>query len=132
MNELVKVEWYQNLFEECKAIICETEFTARWALVEGYHALGERIRQDADKIPVTELVQGLAVDLNKSERTLWYAVQFYDKYPRLDTVPEGKAISWNKIVTKYLPQEEGKEHMFTKRTITCPKCGHEIELTKGE
>jgi DNA modification methylase len=32
-------------------------------------------------------------------------VQFYEKYPELDTIPEGKNISWNKIVTKYLPDK---------------------------
>lgn len=128
MSEIVKHDWYDALKEDCKAIMVEAEFTSRWVLVEGYHALGERIRQDASKTPITELTARLAVDLNKSERTLWYAVQFFDKYPRLDEVPEGKAISWNKIVTKYLPQEEGKEREFKQRTLTCPQCGKIIEI----
>lgn len=96
--------WYEQLVEDCKAILIETEFTARWALVEGYWRLGERMRQDGTKRSITKLVQDLGVVLHKSESTLWYAVQFYDKYPALDKVPEGKAISWNKLVTKYLPE----------------------------
>jgi len=96
-------QWYSQLVEDCKDIITEAVFTSRWALVEGYHQLGERIRLDADKKSITELLQGLAVDIKQSERTLWYAVQFYDKYPQLDNVPEGKNISWNKLLTKYLP-----------------------------
>ena len=39
-------EWYQSLIEDSKAIITEALFTSRWALVEGYHALGKRIRKE--------------------------------------------------------------------------------------
>ena len=43
MNKLQNQEWYENLVEECKAIITEAVFTSRWALVEGYWKLGERV-----------------------------------------------------------------------------------------
>ncbi|GAG45767.1 unnamed protein product, partial [marine sediment metagenome] len=100
--------WYQSLIEDCKAIITEAIFTSRWTLVEGYHQLGERIITDdnyqkAAKGNLSSL-QDLAKNINTSERTLYYAIQFYDKYPSLDYVPEGKNISWNKIITKYLPK----------------------------
>ncbi|MCX6577796.1 MAG: MT-A70 family methyltransferase, partial [Candidatus Aminicenantes bacterium] len=55
------------------------------------------------KIYGEKILQGLAESLNVSKRTLYYAVEFARKYPRLDTVPEGKNITWNKIITKYLP-----------------------------
>jgi len=48
-------------------------------------------------------VQDLAQNLGQSERTLYYALQAYDKYPKLDKLPEGKNITWNKLITKYLP-----------------------------
>ena len=106
---IIKQDWYQHLVEECKAIITEAVFTSRWALVEGYHSLGKRIRQDSDKKSITKLLQGLAVSLKQSERTLWYAVQVYDKYPDIQKLPEGKNITWNKLITKYLPElEENK------------------------
>lgn len=116
MNELVKSEWYEALIDECKTIITETIFTSRWALVEGYHKLGERIREDCPRHEkgqhyqgtIGELLQGLGVKLKTSETTLWYAVQFFDKYPSLDKVPEGKNISWNKVITKYLPAPKEK------------------------
>ena len=101
-------EWYELLVDDCKAIITEAVFTSRWALVEGYHLLGERIATDSDYIKWEQnkagaVLQDLAKDLNISGRTLYYALQFYEKYPSLDIVPEGKNISWNKIITKYLP-----------------------------
>ena len=43
-------EWYELLVDDCKAIITEAVFTSRWALVEGYHLLGERIATDSDYI----------------------------------------------------------------------------------
>lgn len=137
MPNIVKSNWYQNLVEDCKDIITETIFTSRWTLIEGYHQLGKRIRQDSEKMPITELVQDLAVTFNKqnmkmfSERTLWYAVQFYDTYPDINKLPEGKNISWNKIITKYLPKAKSEEvesesiadEDKQEAKITCPRCG---------
>lgn len=99
-KELIKQEWYENLIEECRVIITEAVFTSRWALVEGYWKLGERIREEGDKI--TKLLQQVAVDTKVSERTLWYALQTYDKYPDINKIPEGKNITWKKLITKYL------------------------------
>lgn len=104
----IEAEWYSALIEECKAIITEAVFTSRWALVEGYHHLGKRILEDEPKMKsggttLREALQDLAKHLSISERTLYYAVKFVQKYPELDKVPEGKNITWNKIITKYLP-----------------------------
>ena len=71
---------------------------------------------------VTQLLQDLALDIGKSERVLWYAVQFYDKFPdlkMLDTLEEGKNLSWNKIITKYLPNSrKEKKEVYCR----CPQC----------
>lgn len=100
-------DWYDVLVDECKAIITEAVFNSRWALVEGYHQLGERIvnetNLDRKEVYGKKILQGLAKSIGVGERTLYYAVQFYDKYPSLDMLPDGKNISWNKIITKYLP-----------------------------
>jgi N6-adenosine-specific RNA methylase IME4 len=111
MNELVSQQWYESLIEECKSIITEAEFTSRWALVEGYWLLGQRIREDVElkkweQNKAGRVLQDLAKDLSISERTIYYALQAFDKYPVLDKVPEGKAISWNKLITKYLPKQD--------------------------
>lgn len=108
MNDLTKNEWYQLLVDDCKNIITEALFTSRWALVEGYHQLGERIETDVNYQKYAKgnysSLQDLAKNIGISERSLYYAIQFYDKYPSLDEVPEGKNITWNKIITKYLPE----------------------------
>lgn len=102
-------EWYETLVEDCKSIITEAVFTSRWALVQGYWEVGQRIREEeglkkwAQK-EAGRVLQDLAKDLNVSTRTLHYSLQAYDKYPNLDTIPEGKNITWNKLITKYLPQ----------------------------
>lgn len=107
-TELVAQEWYTALVDDCRAIITEAVFNSRWALVEGYHALGERIVTDTEYKKWEQgkaggVLQDLAKDLRVALRTVYYAIKFYELYPRLDKVPEGKNISWNKIITKYLP-----------------------------
>jgi hypothetical protein len=63
-----------------------------------------------------------------SERKLWYAVKFFDRFPDLAKVPEGKVISWHKIKTKYLTEgkKEDKECEHDPITI-CRKCKKQIE-----
>jgi N6-adenosine-specific RNA methylase IME4 len=109
-----EAEWYVALIEECKAIITETIFNSRWALVEGYHALGERILQENDnfareKIYGQKIIQRVGQSLGKSEQTIFYAVAFAKKWPDLTTVPEGKNISWHKICNKYLSAGPSRE-----------------------
>ena len=116
-NELVKQEWFTQFIEECKAIIVETEFTARWALVEGYHALGTRILAEHDnfarsKVYGEEIVSRVTESLKISSRTIWRAIQFAKKYPDLARLPEGKNTSWHEICCKLLPSP--KENRISK------------------
>ena len=110
MNKLIlKEDWYQQLVEECKSIITEAVFTSRWALVEGYWTLGQRIRLDKGLIKWSQneagqVLQGLAKDIGKSERTIYNALAVFDKFKTLDEIPEGKNISMNKLINLYLPQ----------------------------
>jgi len=122
-KELVKVEekiakpvsesWYEELIEDCKVIITEAIFTSRWALVEGYWNLGKTIREDKNikwhAKGSESFLQDLADNLKISIRTLHYSLQAYDKFPKLDTIPEGKNISWNKLITLYLPEPKKPE-----------------------
>jgi len=108
-------QWYTSLVEECKAIITEAIFTSRYALVEGYWNLGQRIREEEnlkkwEQNKAGRVLQDLAKDTNISTRTIHYALQAYDKYPDIGSMPEGKNISWNKLITKYLPEPK-KEAM---------------------
>jgi len=128
MNE-IETSWYTDLVSDCQEIITEAVFQSRWALVDGYHQLGMRIRNDKGFVEYAkgngEAVQALAIKIKTSERTLYYALQFYDKYPSLDEVPEGKNISWNKLITKYLP-ETTRETQEYENWIECPNCHHKF------
>src|SRR3990167_3174642 len=123
-------EKYEALIDELKSTLIEAEFNSRWTLIEGYWKTGRLIREFAKQFQsgeLTKLLQGIAVDIERSERTLWYAVKLYDRYPSLDMVPEGKNISWSKLVNKYLPDEgETKEHTHEPITI-CRICRKVLE-----
>jgi len=75
--------------------------------------LGKRISEENHnfervKIYGEKIVQGLAESLNISTRVIWYSLQFADKYPDLNSIPEGKNITWDKIITKYLPEQKAE------------------------
>ena len=115
-------EEYNLLKDDVDAIWTEAVFNSRNDLIKGYWEVGERIRQ-FKKGQVTELLQNLALDLNKSERSLWYAVQMYDMFPmfkKIEELPEGKNLSMNKIITKYLT--EGKKEEKDESECRCPQC----------
>ena len=104
MKTLQTQDWYKLLLNDVGSAITEYEFNSRWSLIVGYHKVGQRLRQEAHRLPMTELLHKCAVDLDVSERKLWYAIQFFDKYPNIQKLPDGKNISWSKIKTKYLPK----------------------------
>ena len=111
---------YQLLLEDCRQILVEYGFSARWAVIEGYHALGKRIAEEkTSNVPVTQLAR----DLNKRPRTFQRALQFYNKYPDLLMLPEGKNVSWHDIVNKYLPETLTEKE---KKLHKCPNCGFEF------
>ena len=114
---LIKQDWYLHLVEECSAIVTEAVFNSRWALIIGYHTLGKELRA-VKEYPITDLLQRLAVDSGISKRSLWYAVQFIDKYPDLGMLPEGKNLSWHKITHKYLDKHEDKDEPKREREQT--------------
>ena len=106
---LAEAEWFVALADELNSIFVEHEFTSRWALVEGYHAVGKRILEERDVlkqkgISQKQFLAEISQKINRKERSLFYAIAFAQKYPELDSLPEGKNVSWFKIVQKYLPK----------------------------
>lgn len=126
-----------NIVEELKTLLVEAEFNSRWMLIEAYHAAGKMISEvhqsEGNPMSKEQLVQTLAGKIGKSERTLWYAVKFYEVYPVLDSLPEGKNIGWAKVVKKYLttPDQEICLHPAEKvikiEITKCDDCGKTIE-----
>jgi hypothetical protein len=110
MNGLtIDTQKLEEIAEEIKGLLTEAEFTARWGLIEAHHQVGNLILSvPGDR---TRIVQELAVRIERSERTLWYDVKFAETYKDINKLPEGKVITWNKIIHKYLTiSAEEKEH----------------------
>lgn len=113
----VTSEWFDTLIANCKSIIGEKEFNARWALVECYHELGNRILQENDnfekeKIYGEEITKRVSLSLGKSQRTVQQAIKFAKKFPILSLDVFGKDVSWHQIANKYLPEnsESNDDH----------------------
>jgi hypothetical protein len=98
-------EWFSILADDIKVIITEAVHNSRWDLVSGYWQVGERIEQEIRTRPINkiQLFQDLGETISKGNSTLYYAHKAFIKYPDINTLPEGKNISWNKLITKYLP-----------------------------
>lgn len=157
ITPLENEEWYQNFIEECRAIIVETGFNARMELIKQKWLLGERVLKEYEnferkKVYGKEIVQRVAESLKISSRDLWYCIQFTKQYPKLveeleislDFLPEGKNVSWRKIINKYLPEPKSKEegkcpHSEIEEVsfLRCKNCkenlgGHTRTLSKKE
>lgn len=111
-KELISQEWYKALLEELQAIIVESIFASRITILEGKWMVGKAIcespgyrKQQGKK---GSFIQRVAKDLGRSQSDIYFCVQFYEQYPfddfsnALEKLPEGKNISWNKMVNKYL------------------------------
>ncbi len=136
MKKLAKSD-YKQLVEDCRAILTERSFNARMEIIEGYHELGERIVNDPLYQPRKSraFLHRVAKDLGIADRTIYYAVAFYKKFPQLDKVPGGKNISWRQIRIQYLTsgkrkgQKKKEEKKQLKHIIVrCPRCGHRFTV----
>ena len=121
MNNLVKSDTYRDLISDLKEII----FGGSWSVIQMYHELGVRLLEEKD-LHVTRVAE----DLNRSERTLYYAIQFAKEYPDINKLPKGKAITWRQIRNQLLA---GKSidcgHENFKEITICSHCGKRIKLS---
>ena len=118
----IQNQHYNLLVDEIKSTITEAIFRSRQELIEGHWSIGKLIREYANG-EVTNLLHDLAGDVGLSERLLWYSLKCYDTYPKLEKLPEGKNISWNKLVTKYLTEPKKNPQPTEKDLTKCPNCG---------
>jgi len=129
-NELMDREpWYQTLIDELKDIIVESEFTARWTIVEGWHMVGERILRDEANFTnggytLDGLTKRVADSLDRSQRTIEYAIQFAKAYPDLRLFPMGKEASWHGVC-KLLSNPLGENKKQKEEYLICKSCGSE-------
>jgi len=104
---LEHLERYQNLITELKDTIVETEFSSRWALIEGRHLVGQRLLQEEKWFTDSGYMKmslHVATSLGISQRQIEQCIQFARKYPDLSLMNTGKNISWHKITQELLPE----------------------------
>lgn len=97
------------LLSECRDILVEAIFNHRWTLLEGYHAVGMVMIEN--NLSVLEV----AHSTKQLPKTIHFCRELARKYPDLNSLPEGKNVSWYKI-TKTLPQY-GPDKGNKKRTL---------------
>lgn len=113
-NDLITTEWYEELVEECKAILSEAHFAVQTELLKGKWEIGKRIVQDELQFERAgygeKVVEVLSVALEVSPQTLWKCIQFYKRFsePEFNTVIDkiqidGKTPSWFKVCQEILP-----------------------------
>lgn len=130
MKEIEKANWFQSLADDCQSIITEGIWASRFTLIETYHMLGKRIIKDyqkfeANKIKGESVVRVIAAHTNQNTRTIYYAIQFAKMFP-CDTsdlpseLPEGKNLSWRKLINEVLPNK--KEHECNFVPVTMYEC----------
>ena len=122
-KDLRSEEWYRSLIEDLMAIIVEKVWASREEFMTCWWLVGKRIDKEKGNFKKTgletkrEIIQKIAKDLGKSDRTVYYAWKFYLKCPKKENfetalqsfivkkeVKEGKNLSWHKIVRNYLSE----------------------------
>src|SRR3990167_8022205 len=109
--------------DRIKQIFTEGIHASKWQLIETYHAVGRAMTSLSDPYKSVSDVARLS---GKSERTIYRCIQFVQKYPGINSLPEGKVITWNKIITKYLPEPKNPcQHELIEIKI-CSKCNKRL------
>ena len=85
---------YSELVEECKQIIIEFHFTARWMRIEGFHRVGKLVLKE--DLP-SDKIASLARQIDITPKDMALAILLAEKYPDLNDLPAGKNISWSQI-----------------------------------
>jgi hypothetical protein len=117
----LREEWYDSLIDECKGILTERVFNSRWELILAHWELGKRILSDNNyhKFKKDEaFVSTMARDIGCSIGNLYQSIKAYEKYPEenmLQRLPEGKNISWYKIVKEHLGENQKIERPQKKK-----------------
>ncbi len=123
-NVLVKQE-FNEAVEEIQAIFVEAEFASRWVLIEAHHKVGQIILS----LPgtVAENVHALAEQTDRGERLLYYSVKFAQTYKTVNDLPEGKNVTWNKVIREHLTtSKEASEHVHSVIQI-CSSCKRRLD-----
>jgi hypothetical protein len=135
---------YNQLIDECIAVIAELSFSQAMTEIEKRHKVGELIVSSNLYKKYSkgsgDFLDRIAKDLDKSRSWVYESVKFYEKYPDVYTFvetfkPEKKVIRWADV-RKVLPAPSGCEHQKTETEtieitrVRCIDCGKIIDEKK--
>lgn len=131
-HEIIATDWMYSLSDQIHELATEGIFNSRWLLLETYHGIGRLILDNENYKRYSHGNGRILTDLSElcgvHERDLRRSIQFVTKYPDINTLPDGKNISWNKVITKLLPDappEEKPEPVTREQLIEAIKDAHE-------
>ena len=105
-TEAITSDWYQSLVDDIIATTTERIFNARQEVLYCYHEIGKRLVLDEEYQRYShgngKMLSRVSKDTDVSERDLYRSIQFYNLFPDPDDWPEGKNLSWHKVVNRYL------------------------------
>jgi hypothetical protein len=135
---------YNQLIDECVAVIAELSFSQATTEIEKRHKVGELIVNSSLYKKYGkgsgDFLDRIAKDLSKSRSWVYESVKFYEKYPDVYTFvetfnPGKKVIKWADV-RKVLPSPSECNHQKTEtETIEitrtrCVECGKIIDEQK--
>ena len=131
-------EWFnemileaQTAMDEFKDAMTEIKFTLQWHTIEFRHKIGQLLVKNEKKTEsFPDLVVETAKSLDVSERLIQYCVKAARVYPDINQIPEGKSMTWGRLVSTYLTDgstidPKGCAHPSWKEVKyrECTKCG---------
>lgn len=144
--KIVEFKNYNELLNECKAIVAERKFDIAIRDLEWRHELGKTIGNSElykNAESKTEFIQRIAKDLNASQGLIYQCIEFYKKFPDFDKFisefkPNKKTLRWADVRLALVEKPENCSHEKTyKETIMitrikCQNCSKTLKEEKGK
>ena len=130
-KDLSTQDWFKSLVDDCGSLLTEAYEHSNWIIIIAHHTVGKRIIAEAEKLEITALIREMSYAMNRSERDLFYSVQFARRFPVAENLaselPDGKNARWSTAI-KSLGDGKKKELEGDHRhewltTTTCKICG---------
>ena len=105
--------------EQIKQVYMGAITQSHQILLDGYHQIGQLILALPSKL---DAVKDLSLATGISTRILYYSAKFAEKFPDPKDFPEGDNLTWNKVITKYLPERRKDIECQHNWITVCSKC----------
>lgn len=103
----------EEIAEDIKQCRIEANFNVRWQVIEMHNYIG-KLLVDNFGDNLAEVLPRLAKKCNWSDRSLYRAAEFYKKWPDINKIPDGKAASFNRLMSP--PSSEHSQEFLCSHT----------------